>query len=148
MAGLDIAGIAAALAARLKATTPPAGYDAIRSATAELPGQMVPLPALLVFVDAGTFPVTGNGTRLGTHDWIARLYLGQSGDLIRDMRALMAWLGPLCDQLRGAVTLSGTVTVATVERYRLGTLSYAGNTYSGLELGIRLVTTEPWAATA
>jgi hypothetical protein len=40
------------------------------------------------------------------------------------------------------------VTRATVDSWRLGTLSYAGTEYAGIEFGVSVVTTEAWSATA
>jgi hypothetical protein len=148
---VDFDVIGTALAARYAPAqvTPPTGYDNIRGSAVDLPNQMLPLPAVLVFLDAGTFR-TGNGTRLGGHDWFVRFYYNQTGDLERDMTALRKWNTVLADQLKASVQLGGSQYVArvTVESYQVGTMQYAKEDYSGIEYRVHVTTTEPWAATA
>lgn len=145
----DFDAIAVALAGRFDPAqvTPPAGYDPIRLATADLPGQMTPLPTVLVFLDQGTFD-TGAGSRQGGHDFLVRFYYDQAGDLARAQVALRRWLTILADQLRTSVQLGGIVATARVMGWKIGQLGYAGETYEGLELRVRIVTTEGWAASA
>jgi hypothetical protein len=145
----DFDAISAALAARYAAgaMTAPTGYDPIRVATADLPGQMTPLPTVLVFPDHGDFRA-GNGTRLGGHDFLVRFYYSQIGDITRDMVALRKWLTVLADQHRDAVQLGGLVTLVTTMSWRIGQMAYAGMDYSGIEFGVHVVTDEGWAATA
>lgn len=137
----------AALATRLGTTTAPGSYRAIRLATADLPNQMPPLPAVLVFQDGGAYR-TGNGTRIGHHDVIARFYYGQTGDLPRDSVALRAWHEALAVRLQGAAQLGGLVDRATIDGYKFGVMSYAGNDYTGIEYRLTLVMSEAWSAVA
>jgi hypothetical protein len=141
--GLD--GACQALAARMAITPAPAGYDAIRLGTADLPNQMVPLPAVLVFPDDGEYE-TGNGTRTGSHGITVRFYYNQSGDLPRDTAALRAWHDALSVQLRDAAQLGGIVTSAAITGYKLGSMSYAGSDYSGIEYKVRVIISEAWSA--
>lgn len=127
--------------------TAPAGYSAIRLSTAEAPNQLPPLPCVLVFADNGTFD-SGNGTRLGVHDFIVRFYLSQSIDLPREMVGLQKWATVLFDQHLTSVQLGGTVVSTSLQTYRLGELTYAGDNYAGIEFGVRCVTSEGWAAVA
>jgi hypothetical protein len=122
-------------------------YDPIRLGTADLPGQMTPLPTVLVFPSEGSFR-TGNGMRQGGHDYLVRFYYNQAGDLERDTVALRKWLTVLVDQLRDATMLGGLVTVARVVSWKIGDLPYAGAMYSGIELGVHVVSDEGWAAVA
>lgn len=145
----DIATIASALAARFAAAqmTAPTGYDAVRMSTHLLPNQLPPTPCVLVFADAGTFR-TGAGTRLGEQSWIVRFYYDQAADMSRGTAALLAWASVLCDQLQGAVQLGGSVSSARVDAWKIGTLTYAGSDYFGIELSVTTVSTEGWAAVA
>jgi hypothetical protein len=146
----DFDGIAAALAARFAAAqvTPPAGgYDNIRVATADLPNQMTPLPTVLVYLDSGDFTAFP-GKRDGRSEWSVRFYYNQTGDLPRDMKALRLWAAVLIDQLKISTQLGGIVTLARVDSFRIGILNYAGIDYTGLELGVGIVTNEAWAAVA
>jgi hypothetical protein len=145
----DFDAIGTALAARYAPAqvTPPTGYENIRSSTADLPTQMLPLPAVLAFLDEGSFR-TGNGDRFGTHRWVLRFYYNQAGDIERDMTALRRWLTVLADQLRLSAQLAGVVTRCTLDSYRIGIMRYAGLDYTGIEFGVSLVTTEGWGAVA
>ena len=146
----DFTAIAAALAARYApgALTAPTGYDTIRLSTYTPAEAMLPLPCVLVFApESGEF-ATGNGTRTGTHDWVVRFYYDQAGDLARQAAALLAWAPVLFDQLRAAVTLSGTAISARLASYRIGYMQYAGDDYAGIEMRVRVQTSEAWAATA
>jgi len=129
--------------------TPPVGETNIRSSTGDAPNELGPLPFVLIVPVSGDF-ATGNGTRTGGHDFLARFYLDQAAqaDFSRDLPRLRKWLTILVDQLRTSVQLSGTVTSARVMSWRLGVMQYAGADYSGLELGIHVVTDEGWAASA
>lgn len=145
----DFDAITVALAARFASgvVTPPTGYDNIKISTGDLPGQMLPLPCVL------TFPVSGSfthfpGKRDSRHEFIVRLYYNQTGDLERDVTALRRWLTVLVDQLKLSVQLAGIVTSAHVTGYNMGVLTYAGITYSGLEMNVSIVTNEAWAAVA
>ncbi len=149
----DFDAINTALVARFAATTAPAGgYDAIRVATGDLPGQMTPLPTVLVFPTSGTYDQKAAGKRDSTHMFTVRFYYNQTGDAERDFPALRKWLDPLCDQLRAAVQLGGLtwtsgvrqgeVTRATVTTWRIGILTYAGVQYSGIELDVSVLVNE------
>lgn len=147
---MDIDGIATAIAARFAAAqvTPPAGgYDNVRVSTADLPGQMTPLPTVLVFLDSGDF---GHfpGMRDGRQEWTVRFYYNQAGDVARDMKTLRLWLAVLIDQLRASAQLAGIVTLARITRFKIGILNYAGLDYTGIELGVHVVTNEAWVATS
>jgi hypothetical protein len=145
----DFDAIGTALAARFAAAavTPPTGFGNIRLSTADLPNGVATLPTVLIFPDTGDF-ATGNGTRLGIQDWLVRFYYAQTGDLTRDTNALRKWLTVLVDQLRDSVQLGGVVVYARVDGWRVGQLTYAGQDYSGLELRVRVQTSEAWPAVA
>jgi hypothetical protein len=129
---------------------PPAGgYDNIRVATGDLPGQMVPLPAVLVFPNAGTFDYITNDIA-GDHEFIIRFYYNQTGDLERDMVALRKWLTILVNQLQGAVQLGGVAGVhwARITGWTIAILPYAGQEYTGIELTASIGTNERWQPTS
>ena len=145
----DYLAVANALAARFAAgqVTPPSGLQNIRTATAAPPNAMAVRPAVIVFPDNGDFR-SGNGTRLGGSDWLVRFYFQEAGDIARDQVALLKWLTVLVDQLKASVTLSSLVTTAIVTSWKIGVMDYGRKQYSGLELGVHIVTSEGWAATA
>jgi hypothetical protein len=146
---VDFAAISQAIAGRYLAAqmTAPTGYRAIRVATDQLPNQLPPLPCVLVFPEDGDFDA-GNGTRLGVHRWTARFYYDQAGDLPRAQAACLAWLTVLADQHKASVQLGGLVVYVRTVSWKIGTLTYAGKDYVGIELGLAVRTSEGWSATA
>lgn len=145
----DFDAINTALVARFTGVTPPAGgYDAIRVATGDLPGQMVPLPAVLVFPVSGTFDQKMGARRDSANLFMVRFYYNQTGDADRDFPALRKWLTILSDRLAGAVQLGGLtwsggeVTRATFTGWRIGILTYANVQYSGIELDVSVLVNE------
>lgn len=151
---MDVGAIAEALAARyytpnLPAT--PANADPIRSSSANVPNDLPARPCVLVFPDQGVLDA-GGGFRIGELTWFVRLYYDElgAGDLERDSDELRDWLSLLLDQHKAAVHL-GIPTVVQATRtmgYRLGVLRFAGVDYTGLELRVQTVVTEPWDASA
>lgn len=144
----DFDAIATAIAARYAAPTPPAGLASIRLATAELPGQLGVWPAVLVFPSEGDLE-GGGGTRLGVSRFLARFYYGPGLVVERETKALNRWLGVLVDVHGTAIHLGLPATVARCRtvRWRVGTFSYADESFSGIELGLEVTTTEPWTPT-
>jgi hypothetical protein len=151
----DFDAINTALVARFSAaqvTAPAGGYDTIRTATGDLPGQMTPLPTVLVFPVSGTYDQKAAGKRDSTNMFTVRFYYNQTGDAERDFVALRKWLDVLSDQLRASVQLGGLtwssgvrqgeVTRAKVDSWKIGTLTYANVQYSGIELEVSVLVNE------
>lgn len=145
----DFNAIAAAVALRYAPAqmSPPAGLPAVRSSTADLPNQLTSLPAVLVFPDEGTFDV-GNGTRLGEHDFLVRFYLAAPKSLARDMVKLRKWLTVLVDQHLLSLQLGGIVVYVRTRAWKIAMITYGGTEFSGIELKVRVRTSEPWQPTA
>lgn len=147
----DFDAILVAAAARYAPAqvTPPATFGNVRSSTADLPNQMSALPCVMIFPDQGTFE-TGNGSRRGEHDAFARFYYAAATppDLPRDLPAIRKWLTVLVDQLKISAQLGGIVASIQCRSWRVGILSYAGISYSGIELGLHIITAESWTAVA
>jgi hypothetical protein len=151
----DFDAINTALIARFAAAaiTPPTGYDNVKISTGDLPTGMLPLPAVLVFPDEGTFNYGSAGGRRDAHlGFTVRFYYNQTGDLERDTAALRKWLDVLVEQLRAAHQLGGLtwssgtrvgeVTHARVDSYSTGTFQYAGQDYTGIELNVDVLVNE------
>lgn len=150
----DFDAINTALVARFAPAqvTPPAGYRAIRLATGELPGQMTPLPTVLVFPTSGRYDQKAAGKRDSMNTFTVRFYYNQTGDAERDYVGLRKWLDVLSDQLRASVQLGGLtwtsgvrqgeVTRATVDDWKIGILTYANTQYSGIELTVTVLVNE------
>lgn len=146
---MDVPGIAAAIAARYVAAVAiaPAGLAPIRSSSAHAPNALGGLPLVLVGPETGGL-VGGNGTRIGVATWRARFYLALARDLARDTAELQSWLSVLLDVHKSASSLGGLVTMIRTTTWTVGLLPYAGKTYSGIELGLEVTTSEPWAVAA
>lgn len=142
---VDYNAVAAAIAARYAPAqvTPPAGLANVRVSTANLPNHLTMLPAVLVFLDAGEL-TPGNGTRLGEGVFLARFYLGAPKSLARDMVKLTKWLGVLVDQHGTGLQLGGLVVAVRTRGWKVGMMDYNGVTFSGIELRLQVVTSEPW----
>lgn len=131
------------------AVTPPTGLQNVRFATGDLPNKIAVTPGVLVMLEGGSYE-SGNTTRKGTHKAKVRFYYAQNTDLRRDLVSLRKWLTVLVDQTKGAVQLGGVayVTSVVVADWTIGKLPYATDEFTGIELGVDIVTSEPWAATA
>lgn len=145
----DFNAIAEAVAARYAPgqVTPPAGLDNVRQATADLPQAITKTPVVLIYPDSGEL-APGNGTRLGEHRFLARFYFGLTRNLERETNACRRWLTVLVDQHGAAAQLAGLVAVVRTVDWRIGQMDYAGKTYTGIELGLQVVTSEAWTPTA
>lgn len=145
----DLDAIAEAIALRYAPAnlTPPAGLAAIRSSSADLPGQLGALPAVLIFPDAGDLS-PGNGTRTGDHRFLARFYLAETGDWPRHSKALRRWTTKLVDVHGTVAALGGVAVIVRTLGWRIGSMRYAGDTYAGAEVRLQVVTSEPWAPSA
>lgn len=149
---MDYLGDADYIATLYPGLTPPAsptGLVAIRESTARPPATIGPTPALFVTLDESQLE-TGNGIRSGVSRYLARFYLAESADLVRDAAALAAWATVLVDVLKDHVQLDGRTNVArcVVEGVKIGLLPYSGRTYAGVESRIKMTTSEAWLGTA
>ena len=132
--------------------TPAGGYDPVRVATGDLPGQMTPLPTALIFPVTGTFDQKTGAKRDSTNNFMLRFYYNQTGDAERDFPALRKWLTILSNQLAASVQLGGLtwsltnaqgeVTRAVPTAWRIGILTYANLQYSGIEIDIAVTVNE------
>lgn len=146
---MDYTAVATALAAAYSTLpTPSGGYRALRLSTYKPPEKMLPTPCVIVFPPATGSLESGNGTRIGTHDWKVRLYYDQAGDLARQGAALLKWAEKFDAQLRTSAQLGGIVVSAVLTGYEIGYFGYAGKMYAGIEGTVRIVTSESWAAVA
>lgn len=134
------------LAARFAAgvVTPPAGFTNIRISTANPPNKLGGVfPQVVVFADSGTYEYSTND-RIGTEHFMVRFYYAAIGDVARDMVALESWLTVLVDQTYGAIQFGGQATILSVKvvSWTIGPLEYAGQQYSGIELGVDITTNQ------
>lgn len=143
---MDYLAIADAIAARYApaVVTPPAGLPNIAIATARPPNALVQSPAVIVWPERGEIVWEGGYRYDRTADFGVHFYLARhEGDIPRQGAELMAWLGVLTDQLRGAAKLGlPGVSKALVTGWQVGQLVYAGTTYDGITLTVSVWTEE------
>lgn len=150
---MDFSGDADAIAARFASgtLTPPAGEEAVQVATAEPPNALGDLPAVIVGLSAGELD-TGNGSRKGAIEYVARFYLAETADLPREGRRLLKWATVLLDALKGSAQLAGRPNVAVVKVAGFTIppdgMLYAEKRHAGIEIRIHAVTSESWLAVA
>lgn len=147
MAAPNLLTIADALAACYASgtLTPPTGYPAVRRATARLPNKIATFPTVTVFLPDGE--VTQGGVSGGvvhfTHNFQVRFwYAKHTGDVGRDMTALLSWIGPLLLATTGTHTELGLNATELVKsavesrQYRFFVDTYGGDELYGWELDV------------
>lgn len=152
---IDVQGLADAIAARYARGTlaAPAGSPTlvgIRVATAKLPSKVTVTPTLLVIPESGSLDVGGQD-RVGAHTWRALFLYALTADYPREVNAVNRWLPKLLDahlsgnQLGGA--FAGVLAEVRTGGYNVGQITYAGDTFTGCELELQIITTEAWSPT-
>lgn len=128
--------IAAAIASRFAAMTPPTGQQ-LRLATHLLPSQVAATPALLVFPPEETLSYPPSA-RHSLMEFPVRLYIARFADHPRQVSLTYRWMDALVPQLDGMVRLglSGQVDTTDVTGARAGVLAYAGEDYDGIEMAV------------
>jgi hypothetical protein len=99
-----------ALAAHLRAATPPTGYT-LRQVHAYPPDNLAVVPAAVI-VPAEDSVTYGAANRKVTLNLAVTVYLQPQADMARKYQDLMAWRTWLRDSLIDGVTLDGTDAVA------------------------------------
>lgn len=136
-------GIATAYASLGTATGAPTN---MRAAFGQAPNAIPALPCCVVMPQDGGVTY-GSGTRDGEHNIDLNFYLSKSpGDIARIETSRQQWLPYLLNALHSAVQLgeggAGGVTKALPTGYEWSLLPYAGESYDGIVIHIRVWTTE------
>lgn len=140
---IDVDAIAIAIAAKYATVVGPGGAT-VREATANLPNAITLPATVLVFSESGAL-VVGSGTRVGAHTFLARFYLEQGVDLETDEVQLRQWVTILLDVWKTGLQLGGIVTVVRTMRWKIGVLTYNRAEYTGIELGLEVITNDAWS---
>lgn len=143
---MDLSAIATALAARYAAgnVTPPTGRSNITLATATPPNKLAASPAVVVWPQSGDLTIE-SGQMKGIHDFTVSFYYARrEGDVPRESAALLAWVGVLLGQTFGQTKLglAPGVDKAIPVRWEIGTLDYAGDSFDGISITVRVWTTD------
>ena len=148
MAGtIDVADIAAAIATRFGAVTPPAGLAALRGATHLLPESLTELPYLLVFPFRPVEITYDPYSRSALLDWPLRFFFDRS-PLPQRMADMYQWWQSLYDLYPTSslvdLGLGAYVREAKVTAAYLTTFEYpTGTEYPVIELFVRTNVGEP-----
>jgi hypothetical protein len=134
----DYAAIGAAIANRYKATIP-----AIRIAHAEPPSGLSMTPAVVVWPLSGDDTLT-SGRLDGIADYVVNVYVDRaSADAARISSDVIDLIDPARKALLGQAQLGvAGVLKALVVSWQTAVLDYAGVSYLGLTITVRVWTTE------
>lgn len=133
--------IADALAARYAPTavTPPSGYPNIRVSTARIPNAIPTAPWVLVTLPNGDATLSPGVVDYSLTFNVVFHYGKASGDVARDMTAMLAWIGVLMTQTYGQMALGvAGVKKAYPISFRLTVVTYGGDEYYGWEITVRV----------
>lgn len=137
--------IASTLAARFlpENITAPSGETTVQTSTWLLPDRINQTPAFFIFPPEEEFSYPPS-MRTSAMDWRARLFLYKLADTARQTDLLYRWSDALYDQLDDSVHLSipSTVLTADVMGMKAGTLTYADESFDGVELVIHVAAQE------
>jgi len=136
---IDFNAIAGALATRFSAVnvTAPTNETPIRTSTEKLPSQMPGTPAVLISLETVSFNYHASA-RTGTAIYHAKFYLERVRDTGRNATLLYKWVSALYGQVDGQIHLglSSYVNWAEVTATNPGVLTYAGESYEGIDLQV------------
>lgn len=150
---MDSYAIAGAIATRFSAAnvTPPSGQEDPKLVTADLPDAVSVFPTILVMppiMDDANYNASRN--RSFPLIYTVILFLSRSDGTPRRAKALHDWVTAIYGQLGGQVQLglSSYVALATVQAFRAGTVSYAGESYDGITFDVNVRISESYTPVA
>jgi hypothetical protein len=141
-----IGAIGTALAARFSAanTTPPAGYDEVRLATANPPDMISVFPSVVVFPPSTTAEYGPNRLVRQIHRFPVRFYVAKGMGTDRAVKALYAWRDVLVEGVVSDMQLGlpNVVVKALVPDIRMGESEYGGEMFAVIEMQVEVTTRE------
>lgn len=153
----DLQAVGDALGSAFAAVTAPAGTmggTVIRGSTVGLQGVPV-TPYIAVELPSGEVTTEDPGQRRMTHDFeVYFLFQKSSGDVPRDTKVLLQWLGPLLNALQSnnALDLEAetgwNVVKSRIINYEPGQYDVGGQPYHAWHLTVRVWTTDAFQVTA
>ena len=139
---MDSRAIADALVSRFGPVTPPAGAEAVKLATSELPDNLTLYPTVLVLPPRiDRIDQNASRNRSFTMTYPVVFYLSRADGTPRRAAAIHDWLTVLYGQTGGQLQLGlDYVAIATVETVTAGGVTYGGESYDGITLtvGVRI----------
>lgn len=131
--------IADALAAKYASgtLTPPTGYGAVRVSTARLPNSIPTSPWVLVMLPEGELVLGSEEINHTLEYHVLFHYAKHTGDLARDMTAMLAWIGVLVRATWSDMDLGITgIRKAYTTEYKLAIFTYGGDEYYGWDITV------------
>lgn len=129
--------IAEALAGKFAsgALTPPAGYGAVRKSTAALPNAIPTAPWVLVTLPRGSVTLGAQQLKHQMEYHVQFHYAKLSGDVARDMTAMLSWLGVLLTATFADMDLgvAGVMKAYPVD-YQMVVFTYGGDEFYGWDI--------------
>lgn len=120
--------VGTALAARFGSITPPAGYDAIRLATAFPPDAISAWPAVIVLPPDTSFSYSMNRQVDEVHIFTVRFLIPRSAGTDRGIKALYTWRDAIVEAAVGNqdLNIQGVIS-CLVTNVTMGDTSYGGD---------------------
>lgn len=131
--------IADALAAKYAPGTlsPPSSYPAMRVSTARLPNALPTSPWTLVILPEGEITLGAQELNHSMEFHVLFHYAKHTGDLARDMTAMLAWIGVLITATFADMDLGVTgIRKAYPTNYKLAVFTYGGDEYYGWDITV------------
>ena len=117
--------------------TPPSGYPAIRVSTARLPNAIPTSPWVLVMLPRGEVVLGSSELNHSMEFHVLFHYAKHTGDLARDMTAMLAWIGVLLTATYADMDLGVTgIRKAYPTEYQLAVFTYGGTEFYGWDITV------------
>jgi hypothetical protein len=129
--------IADALATKFLAAnlTAPTGYGAMRHSTARLPNAIPTSPWVLVMLPKGEVVLGSQELNHSMEFHVLFHYAKHTGDLARDMTAMLAWIGVLLTATYSDMDLGVSgIRKAYPTTYELAVFTYGGTEFYGWDI--------------
>lgn len=131
--------IADALATKYLAAnlTAPTGYPAMRHSTARLPNAIPTSPWVLVMLPEGELTLGSGQLDYSLEYHVLFHFAKHTGDLARDMTAMLAWIGVLVSATWSDMDLGVTgIRKAYTTNFKLAVFTYGGDEYYGWDITV------------
>jgi len=117
--------------------TPPSGYPAIRVSTARLPNAIPTSPWVLVMLPRGEVVLGSSELNHSMEFHVLFHYAKHTGDLARDMTAMLAWIGVLLTATYADMDLGVSgIRKAYPTEYQLAVFTYGGTEFYGWDITV------------
>lgn len=117
--------------------TPPTGYPAMRVSTARLPNAIPTSPWVLVMLPKGDVTLAPQWLDHSMAFHVLFHFAKHTGDLARDMTAMLSWIGVLLAATYADMDLGVTgIRKAYPTEYQLAVFTYGGTEFYGWDITV------------